>query len=407
MKEQNMNERTGGRIFTPLFMIVMLLNLAASVTMQFFNSTYSLHMDSLNRSATVAGLVVSVGALTATIYCFFGGALANRIGRRKLITAGFILYGLMSVVIAAVQPLPAILPVRILQMLGYSMASTTISVAVVDVLPGERMGEGIGYYGMAANLATALGPSIALGIQGNYGFMMLMLVSCAVCMAAAALSGFGLSYEKETGSARNGSAGSEVSGSSAADGGRYTGVWRFIEKSALVPSILNLLISVTTMLITLYLFLFANRAGISGAGAYFTISVLFMVGVRLFSGRLSDRKGVLYALLPGILSLVICFLLLIICSGHPFLFFLSAVFEGTGVGMATPALNAEAVRKAPKDRTGIASSTFFMSMGIVVVIASLFWGYMIDHFAFAAVYMTAIAILAVSAAAGTAAFRKR
>ncbi len=48
----------------------------------------------------------------------------------------------------------------------------------------------------------------------------------------------------------------------------------------------------------MFLTLFAKESGIAGAGLFFTISVVFMLAARIISGKISDRYGVLKALLP-------------------------------------------------------------------------------------------------------------
>lgn len=71
-------------------------------------------------------------------------------------------FALMSLFMGLTNALPLLYILRVLQMFGYSMASTCASVAVIDVIPQKRVGEGLGYYSLAASAAQAFGPSVAL-----------------------------------------------------------------------------------------------------------------------------------------------------------------------------------------------------------------------------------------------------
>ena len=44
------------------------------------------------------------------------------------------------------------------------MATTGMSVAFTDVLPQNKMGEGLGYSGLTNSLSSALGPVIAMAL---------------------------------------------------------------------------------------------------------------------------------------------------------------------------------------------------------------------------------------------------
>lgn len=70
---------------------------------------------------------------------------------------------------------------------SYTVAASTVA---IDVLPSSRRTEGIGYYGLSNNLATALGPVVAVylldWLGGNY--RMLFMLSFLVALLGLALS---------------------------------------------------------------------------------------------------------------------------------------------------------------------------------------------------------------------------
>ena len=409
------------KLFNIYFFIIAFVNLGSSTMMQMFNSTITLHIDALDYAASVSGTLISIGAVSATVYRFFGGKLCEKRGRRTLIILGLADFAFMSLLMGIVDELVLLYILRILQMFGYSMASTSVSVAIIDVIPQKRVGEGLGYYSLAASLPQAFGPSVALFLYHmKGGFGTVMAGAALMGLIALILTVLFLDYEKKrtvshakrpnTESALQKNAlepetalqecvsepEPALESSMLETEGKKTpkGIWKFIEKRALPAAWVYFFVMISGSLVSMYLTLYASKTGIDNAGWFFTISVIFMVAARLSSGRLCDRMGVLYAVVPGILSVAAGFVLLLLCSRVTALFYIAGAFYGFGTGMTAPALNAQAVREVPKDRVSIASSTFFLPVDISFMAGSVLWGVMIDHFSFSVIFVTAAGLSA-------------
>lgn len=397
-----MTQKSDEKLFTIPFFVIAFVNLCLSVVTQMFNSTFTLHMRAMSYPAALAGTVISSGAIAATIYRFFGGMLCEKFGRKKLILTGSLIFGVMSLMLGRVSTVPLFFVFRMLQMFGYSMGSTAVSVAIADVLPRKRLGEGLGYFGLATSISTAADPSAALALYDTSGgFAAVMLGALIACLFSFAVTASLLNYEKKW------------SGEEKADlkaekkTGQYRGIQKYVEVKALPAAGINFFIIFDSCLITMFLMLFAKESGIAGAGLFFTISVVFMLAARIVSGKISDRYGVLRAFLPGVVFLVIAFSFLMMVGSSHYLYYVAGVFYGLGNGMATPALNAEAVRNSPRDRVSVASSTFFLPLDLAFVIGSVVWGILIDRLGFRQVFMIAIGIVATSAAAALLVFCRR
>ena len=374
------------KIFNTYFFVITFINLCVSTIVQMFNSTIALHINQLNYPASISGTIISIGAISATVYRFFGGKLCEKRGRRQLIIIGIACFGIMSFIMGNVRSLLLIYVVRVFQMLGYSMVSTAVSVAVIDVIPVKKVGQGIGYFSLATSVSQAFGPSVALmlyGMQG--GFRIVMTGAAMVSMLAVMITVMFLNYEKKI----------ERVGIKNPDrlDSEEKGIWRYIEKCALPAAVINFFIVFSNGLITMFLTLYAAKAGIANAGVFFSISVVFMVGARVMSGNLSDRYGVLVALVPGTILLIVAYILLILSAKNHVLFYIAGGFYGLGGGLSSPALNAEAVRGVPKHRVSIASSTFFLPLDIAFVVSSIIWGIMIDSFSFSITFGVAAAFI--------------
>jgi MFS family permease len=80
---------------------------------------------------------------------------------------------------------------------------------------------------------------------------------------------------------------------------------------------------------------------------------------RTFTGRLSDRHGRVFVIVPGLISIAIG--LLILPFAHSLLhLMLSAAFIGFGFGSAQPATMALTVDLVSRDERGMAVATYYL-----------------------------------------------
>ena len=56
---------------------------------------------------------------------------------------------------------------RIVHGFAFGMVTVAGNTILIDILPSSRRGEGIGYYGLANNIAMSFGPMIGLFMQGT------------------------------------------------------------------------------------------------------------------------------------------------------------------------------------------------------------------------------------------------
>ena len=56
---------------------------------------------------------------------------------------------------------------RVVHGFAFGMVTVAGNTILIDILPSSRRGEGIGYYGLANNIAMSFGPMIGLFMQGT------------------------------------------------------------------------------------------------------------------------------------------------------------------------------------------------------------------------------------------------
>lgn len=133
-----------------------------------------------NADNDTIGIVLSGYTLTALLIRPFSGYFVDSFPRKVvLLTCYFLFFALFAGYFVAMS-LTSFAIVRTLH--GAPMGSVTVanSTVAIDVLHPNRRAEGIGYYGLSNNLATAISPTIGLLIyHATHSFNIIFLIALA------------------------------------------------------------------------------------------------------------------------------------------------------------------------------------------------------------------------------------
>lgn len=131
-------------------------------------------------------------------------------------------------------------------------------------------------------------------------------------------------------------------------------------------------------IVTSYLVLYGKELGIGNISLYFTINALVMFLVRPVSGKLMDKKGMYVVAFPGFALTIVSMLLLASAgkfTGGAFAAVMaSSVLKALGQGAAQPSLQAASIKKVGRERSGSATSTYYLGADIGQGIAPMIAG---------------------------------
>lgn len=379
------------KLWSFVFVRIGIITSLSGVCTQMFMSAFPQYLQQNGFSATQMGLVASGYTVSAMIMRVFAGNLIDKRGRRNMCLLGLLLFGapICGFYFSSVAALLVIL--RLSQGFGSSLFGIATGTMAPDVLPKERMGEGIGYYGLFNSLATAIGPAVgvALLIGGRsdvffiFGFIMIL--------AAAAVT-LSVNYEKKqvkTAEKKNETAAASLSveeqqaearaEAEALEDEKRCFVWKFFDKKAIPASIVAMLVTCSTTTITNFVSPYGISEGITAIGSFFTVQAVFMIFARVSSTKIAARIGVFRTVLLGLALDVVAMILLAVMRENTAMF-LAAAIRGLGGGFYFPLLNTLAVQNAAKSRRGKATSTYYASYDIGAGIGAAFWGFISDHF---------------------------
>ena len=140
--------------------------------------------DTFHTDKYMIGIVLSGYTIMGLISRAFSGYIVDSYPRKLVLTFSYFLFFIFFSGYLVAGSLLFFAIIRTLH--GAPFGSTTVanSTVAIDVLPSSRRAEGIGYYGLSNNLATAISPSIAIWIYHetqNYNLIFLAsLITAAI-----------------------------------------------------------------------------------------------------------------------------------------------------------------------------------------------------------------------------------
>jgi MFS family permease len=359
------------RIFGRSFSLAILANLFSFTSMYLLLATLPLYVVAIGGSVSDAGIVLACFTLSAVIVRPLVGRLSDRRSKKAIMLAGAVVLAASSLLYEPVHSVPLLMVVRIFHGVGWAAFGTAASALAADLAPVSRRGEAMGYFGVGMNVAMAIGPALGVFLVGRTGYGALFLTAM-VLAAAAALTTAGI-----------------------ADPGRKAGHaavqrgWRsFILPSALFPSAVLFTNALTYASVVALLPLFAEQAKLGNAGLFFTVFSVVVLVLRGPLGRLSDRRGRVAVVAPGLLFTFVALLVLSRADSTAAMLVV-AVLYAIGVGAAQPTLMAMTVDRAAPQERGVAMGTFTTAMDLGIGVGSVVWGMTAEALGFQTMYVVA------------------
>lgn len=136
------------------------------------------------------GMVLSGYTWLALLTRAFSGYLVDSFPRKTILRSAWLLFTALFAGYFVAGSLLLFFVIRTLHGSPFGLTTVSNSTVAIDVLPLKRQSEGIGYYGLSNNLATATAPSVGLLVyQHLHNFELLFGMSMVV-----ACIGFLLTY---------------------------------------------------------------------------------------------------------------------------------------------------------------------------------------------------------------------
>jgi MFS family permease len=322
------------------------------------------------------GIIMGIFALSAVLCRPWISNMVDRIGRKRSYTVGCIIISILPVLYLLLRGnlsdfyLPLLL-LRVVHGVGVAICFTAAFTYIADIIPPDRLNEGIGMFGVTGLIGLAIGPVIAEIIISHFGFSIFFLVTAGMATIGLVLHlHLPESYTRSP---------HETTQSF------FSVMFRSRTSTvALLAGLFGFGLSATVGFVSP----FAREQAIAFISIYFICYSGAAVMTRFFGGRLADRVGedriIPYALILTGAGLVT----LMFLDGNVVLI-ISGLLSGCGHGFLFPCLNALAIRDEPIDIRGKITGVFTGGLDAGAFTGSIMLGYIGEWAGFRALFFTA------------------
>lgn len=328
------------------------------------------------------GLVLSVYVVAALLIRPFSGYFVDNMSRKRLYVASYICFVMLFAGYLLVSSLGFFILLRVLHGLVWGVITIAGNTLAIDIMPSQRRGEGIGYYGLSTNLAMATGPTVGLLLYEGSSMNLIFYIALGLGTAGVLLASSIRSPRRDLRAPEAPAVPLSLD--------------RFILVRGIPVGVNLLLVSLSYGMIATFAAMYGKEAGVVNTGLFFMVMAVGIMGSRLFAGKLIDRGKILQVSLASILILAAALAGMALTRGAG-LYFTVAFVAGAGFGLLYPSMQTLIINLAPHNRRGTANSTYYtasdLGIGAGMVLGGRIaeWGGLSASFAVA----SAIDVLAV------------
>jgi MFS family permease len=327
------------------------------------------------------GIMMAVFTIASILSRPWISEMIDRLGRKKCYTLACLILSFIPLVYLFFEGnlssfyIPLIF-VRLIHGIGMALAFTAVMTYIADIVPKNRLNEGLGMFGVTALVALAAGPIIAELIIRQFGFAIFFIISSI-------LSTIGLLLHLPL-----------VESYVYDNPGRLSRSFFSILKNKRRIFIVLLAFSFGFGLSSVFGFLtpFAEEKQLTFISLFFITYSAGAVSMRFFGGRLADKVGE-GRIIPHAFIITGFGIMMLIFLGGDLILILSGFICGSGHGLLYPCLNAIAVRNEPQDIRGKIMGIFTGGIDSGMFLGSISLGYIGKWFGYPVLFLIAGLIL--------------
>ena len=323
------------------------------------------------------GMVLSGYTLTALLVRPFSGYFVDSFPRKMVLLVSYFFFMALfaGYMVAGTVLLFAI--VRTLH--GFPFGATTVanSTVAIDVLHPTRRAEGIGYYGLSNNIATAIGPTVAILIyQAWESYDLLFALSLLFALCGLIISATLKLPKKEI-----------------VKNKQKLSLDRFLLLKGWSLGIAMCCFSFSYGVLATYLAIYGKEElGITGGtGLFFMILSIGLICSRLVGSRTLRKGKIVENASFGVMVSVFGYLLFAALH-NLWGYYGAALIIGLGNGHMFPAFQTMFINLASHEQRGTANSTLLVSWDIGIGLGIMVGGFLAEHWGYYSAFWGACAV---------------
>lgn len=338
--------------------------------------------DTYGADKQMIGIVLSGYAVAALCVRPLSGWFVDSFPRKTVLLLCYFLTSAFFGGYLIAGSLTAFAVFRTLHGAPFGVTGVSLSTVMIDVLPTSRRNEGIGYFGLSNNVATAIAPAVALflfSIFHSYDLLFVLSLACSL-LGLAVDSTLHLQPK-------------EIARLSADKQPSIFSLDRFflLIGWALFLSMFTFAFSYGVLSTFVAIYGRQTMGITSGTGLFFTLLAVGLIISRL-TGTPSLRKGrVVRNASVGMLISIFGYALFATVQ-HPAAYYAAPLIIGLGNGHMWPAFQTMFINLAEHTRRGTANSTILTAWDFGMGAGMLFGGMAAEHLGYQAAFMIGAAV---------------
>ncbi|MFC6179730.1 MFS transporter [Lactiplantibacillus daowaiensis] len=310
-----------------------------------------LYGKKLGLTPSQIGIFVGAIMFAALVTRLFVPWFSGKFSKKVLLVVGILLYLVASIGYPLLGSFGLLVLLRLFNGLGHGITTTYFATSAADELPHQKIGEGMGYFGIGTMVTASLAPLLALAVVHQYGFTAFFM-TCIGVLAASMVTILGTTpHRHETVKTATKAPVFDL---------------KFLPQCSLV-FILGVLMSGVMTFTPIY----AQVRHLSAISGFFFVAAIAGVVIRPIVGHTFDRRGPRLILLLSTVLLTLG-MLLIAWVNHNWLLLLAGVFYGVADGAIYPTLQAWIFKVTTIENrdtaTGMFLNSYDLGMGLGAVV---------------------------------------
>jgi len=349
-----MVERTPPLLTAP-FVRLWLLSLAASGAGFLIFPTAPFRLRALGAPEEAVGWFLGGLTLGSAVAAAWTGALADVLGRRRVLTTAAVLLAICGAAYAAIPSWTLLVALAVPHGVIWSSLLVSGNTELMRLVPEARRAEGIAYFGLATNLSIAVAPAVGfLLIERSWTFLCGAIVVLDLAVA-------GLAWALPADPPVAPRAVHRLLPHRAVD-------WRTLR-----VAIALLLVSVGYGGLTSFVALYAEARHIAPKGIFFTAFAVTIIASRPLLARSIDRRGA-RRVLPASIVVTAAGLALVPFQHTRGGLIAAAVVFGAGFSILGPAFSSWTIANVDAEKRGAAFGALLAAFDLGIGAGSFLFG---------------------------------
>lgn len=371
------------RLFTKSYIFLMLISLMTAMSYSMISTLITNYAVQLGGTLAMAGTIAGIFSMAALFSRPIGGAVCDMLNKKKICMAATVLFTLSFPGYALSGNMGALLFFRMLQGFAFGISGTANMALVAEVVPKQRLGEGLGYFGLGQVIAQVIGPIAGVALKEQLGFENLFYFVTGIAAASILflfLFRYDMPVKEEVPSEKT-----EKRKKVPTD----LTLQKLIAAECLLYALTAGMFSMTNGVTSSFLVLLGEERGIGNIALFFTVNAVCLFFIRILMGRIADRAPVLWIVCISLAVSLLSMLLLARAFALK-LVLLAAIFKAIGQGGGQISLQSACIKAVDESRVGVASSTYYIGADIGNALGpaiggwiSGIWGYEVMFYAVA------------------------